>query len=94
MTALATVKVRTTRNKQIALGLLLLALLLMPLGTQVADQTYITNSRLFQFTQVFMLVALASNWNLTGGFIGYVNLPDNGCRYSLSALLTGRFERI
>jgi branched-chain amino acid transport system permease protein len=34
---------------------------------------WVTNSRLFSFTQMFLLIALASNWNLTGGFTGYVD---------------------
>ena len=90
MTALATLEqqARTTRNKQIALALLLLALLIMPLGTQVADQTWVTDSRLFQFTQVFMLIALASNWNLTGGFIGYVDF-GHAVFFGLGAYATG-----
>jgi branched-chain amino acid transport system permease protein len=57
----------------IALFLLVVALALMPLATRIEDQTWVTNSRLLQFTQMFMLITLASNWNLTAGFIGYVD---------------------
>lgn len=37
------------------------------------DKKLVTNSLLFSFTQLFMLITLASNWNLTGGFTGYVD---------------------
>lgn len=33
----------------------------------------VTNSTLLAFTQVFFLIILASNWNLTGGFTGYID---------------------
>ena len=33
----------------------------------------VTNSTLLGFTQVFMLAILASSWNLTGGFTGYID---------------------
>ncbi|MBK5268660.1 MAG: branched-chain amino acid ABC transporter permease [Acidimicrobiia bacterium] len=56
------------------LGLLLLGLAVMPLVPDwFPDQSWVTNSRLFSFTQMFMLITLASNWNLTGGFAGYVD---------------------
>jgi branched-chain amino acid transport system permease protein len=57
---------------RIALLIAVLAsLLVLPL---LRDQVgWVTNSRLFSFTQMFMLIALASNWNLTGGFTGYVD---------------------
>ncbi len=37
------------------------------------DGGFVTNSLLFSFTQMFMLITLASSWNLTGGFTGYVD---------------------
>ncbi len=56
------------------IGLMVLvvaSLLAMPL---LKDQVgWVTNSRIFSFTQMFMLIALASNWNLTGGFTGYID---------------------
>lgn len=53
------------------IALIVASLFAMPL---LKDQVgWITNSRLFSFTQMFMLIALASNWNLTGGFTGYVD---------------------
>jgi len=53
------------------MALVVASLVAMPL---LRDQVgWITNSRLFSFTQMFMLIALASNWNLTGGFTGYVD---------------------
>ena len=33
----------------------------------------VTNSTLLAFTQMFTLVILASSWNLTGGFTGYID---------------------
>jgi len=63
-----------SRRRHWLLPTLLMALLLLPLVQAVfPDQTYVSNSRLFQFTQMFMLVALATGWNLTGGIMGYVD---------------------
>ncbi|HSM71141.1 MAG TPA: hypothetical protein VK851_06330, partial [Anaerolineales bacterium] len=33
----------------------------------------VTNSTLLIFTQLFILIILASSWNLTGGFTGYID---------------------
>lgn len=56
------------------LGAMVGVLALIPLASTVfPDQSFVTNSLLFRFTQMFMLVTLASNWNLTGGFTGYVD---------------------
>ncbi|MDH3539881.1 MAG: branched-chain amino acid ABC transporter permease [Acidimicrobiia bacterium] len=55
----------------VALVVVVASLALMPLLNGRVE--WVTNSRLFSFTQMFMLIALASNWNLTGGFIGYVD---------------------
>jgi len=72
-----------------ALPALLLAFLLLPLVQVVApDQTFVTNSRLFQFTQMFMLISLASAWNLTGGFMGYVDF-GHAVFFGLGAYGTG-----
>ena len=53
------------------MALIVASLIAMPLLKDNVD--WVTNSRLFSFTQMFMLIALASNWNLTGGFTGYVD---------------------
>ena len=37
------------------------------------DKKPVTSSDLLSWTQVFILIILASNWNLTGGFIGYID---------------------
>lgn len=37
------------------------------------EENPVTNSTLLTFTQIFILVILASNWNLTGGFTGYID---------------------
>jgi branched-chain amino acid transport system permease protein len=57
-------------------GIILLVgvLLAIPLPRLLFPESKtITNSLLFSFTQLFMLVTLASDWNLTGGFTGYVD---------------------
>lgn len=57
-----------------ALVLLLIALFALPLPRLFfPDQKTITNSLLLSLTQMFTLAILASNWNLTGGFTGYVD---------------------
>ncbi len=52
------------------------------------DANLISNSLLFSFTQMFMLVTLASNWNLTGGFTGYVDF-GHAVFFGLGAYGTG-----
>ncbi|MDH3943162.1 MAG: branched-chain amino acid ABC transporter permease [Anaerolineae bacterium] len=37
------------------------------------DEKPVTNATLLTFTQMFILIILASNWNLTGGFTGYID---------------------
>lgn len=72
-------------------GLLLLVVVLLayPLLQIVApDSDLVNNSRLFSFTQMFMLVTLASNWNLTGGFTGYVDF-GHAVFFGLGAYGTG-----
>lgn len=72
-----------------ALLLLVLALLAMPLIQVVApEKKWVTNSLLFSFTQLFMLITLASNWNLTGGFTGYVDF-GHAVFFGLGAYGTG-----
>jgi branched-chain amino acid transport system permease protein len=41
--------------------------------TYLVEKKPVTNSVLLSFTQMFTLIILASNWNLTGGFTGYVD---------------------
>ena len=48
-------------------ALLILVAGLSALPLQASD------SRLFTFTQMFMAITIASSWNLTGGFTGYVD---------------------
>ncbi len=70
---------------------LLVILSLLPLVMTVfPDQKWITNSRLFSFTQMFMLITLASNWNLTGGFTGYVDF-GHAVFFGIGAYGTGIF---
>lgn len=41
--------------------------------TYLIEEKPVTSARLLAFTQVFILIILASNWNLTGGFTGYID---------------------
>ena len=64
-------------------------LLLLPLLGFIAPSSgLVTNSLLFSLTQMFMLVALASNWNLVGGFTGYVDF-GHAAFFGLGAYSTG-----
>jgi branched-chain amino acid transport system permease protein len=69
--------------------LLLLFFLALPLPQFLApERKLVTNSLLFSFTQMFMLVTLASNWNLTGGFTGYIDF-GHAVFFGLGAYGTG-----
>ncbi|MFQ5616759.1 MAG: branched-chain amino acid ABC transporter permease, partial [Anaerolineales bacterium] len=69
--------------------LLFLLLLALPLPQFIApERKLVTNSLLFSFTQMFMLITLASNWNLTGGFTGYVDF-GHAVFFGLGAYGTG-----
>jgi len=71
------------------LGLLVVFLLVLPLLRIVApDSRLVTNSLLFSLTQMFMLVTLASNWNLFSGFTGYVDF-GHVAFFGLGAYSTG-----
>ncbi len=54
-----------------------LLLALLPLARWIAPESgladFFNNSRLFSFTQMLGLIWFASNWNLTGGFTGYID---------------------
>lgn len=72
-----------------ALGLLIVALLALPVPQFIApERKLVTNSLIFSFTQMFMLVTLASNWNITGGFAGYVDF-GHAVFFGLGAYGTG-----
>ena len=69
--------------------LLLLFLIALPLvQTFAPERKLVSNSLLFSFTQLFMLITLASNWNLTGGFTGYVDF-GHAVFFGLGAYGTG-----
>ncbi len=60
--------------KRWVLLLVVVLLLALPLPNLfLPDRKLVTNSLLFSFTQLFMLITLASDWNLTGGFTGYID---------------------
>lgn len=70
-------------------GLIILILLALPLLQYVpSEETIVSNALLFSFTQMFMLVTLASNWNLTGGFTGYIDF-GHAVFFGLGAYGTG-----
>lgn len=72
-----------------ALVLLLLFLFALPVVQFLApERKLVTNSLLFSFTQLFMLITMASNWNLTGGFTGYVDF-GHAVFFGLGAYGTG-----
>ncbi len=68
---------------------LVLLLLLYPVPYLLDnDSDFVNPSRLLSFTQMFMLITLASNWNLTGGFTGYVDF-GHAVFFGLGAYGTG-----
>lgn len=80
---------RRYRMGRWGLLLILLFLFALPLPQFIApDRKLISNSDLFSFTQMFMLITLASNWNLTGGFTGYIDF-GHAVFFGLGAYGTG-----
>ncbi|MCP4416458.1 MAG: branched-chain amino acid ABC transporter permease [Chloroflexi bacterium] len=72
-----------------SLLLLILILLTIPVVQMVApEKKWVTNSLLFSFTQMFTLITLSSNWNLTGGFTGYIDF-GHAVFFGLGAYGTG-----
>ncbi|MDX1414327.1 MAG: branched-chain amino acid ABC transporter permease [Candidatus Promineifilaceae bacterium] len=68
---------------------LLIFLFLLPVVQIIApERKLVSNSLLFSFTQLFMLITLANNWNLTGGFTGYVDF-GHAVFFGLGAYGTG-----
>lgn len=71
------------------IGVITVLLLLYPLlGYVNPESEWVNNSRLFALTQMFMLITLASNWNLTGGFTGYIDF-GHAVFFGLGAYGTG-----
>jgi len=73
---MATLTLTWQRHRLGRWGLLLGVLLLLALPLPqflVPQRNLVTDSLLFSFTQMFILITLASNWNLTGGLTGYVD---------------------
>ncbi len=69
--------------------LILLALLALPVIQYLwPERKLVSNSLLFSFTQLFMLIILSSNWNLTGGFTGYIDF-GHAVFFGLGAYGTG-----
>ncbi|GMQ78323.1 MAG: branched-chain amino acid ABC transporter permease [Anaerolineae bacterium] len=72
-----------------ALIIVALALFALPLAQIIVpERKLVTNSLLFSFTQMFMLVTMASNWNLTGGYTGYIDF-GHAVFFGLGAYGTG-----
>lgn len=84
--------VQLWQNRALRLGsllLLVLAMLALPLPQfLLEDSDLVTNSLLFSFTQMFMLVTLTSNWNLIGGYTGYIDF-GHAVFFGLGAYGTG-----
>ncbi|MFQ5399878.1 MAG: branched-chain amino acid ABC transporter permease [Anaerolineae bacterium] len=75
--------------KRWLLSLLLIGMAALPLPALFApERKLVTNSLLFSFTQLFMLITLSSNWNLTGGFTGYIDF-GHAVFFGLGAYGTG-----
>ncbi|MEM8857400.1 MAG: branched-chain amino acid ABC transporter permease [Chloroflexota bacterium] len=71
--------------------ILVILLLLVPaVQWYFPERHLVTNSTLFQLTQMFMLITLASNWNLTGGFTGYIDF-GHAVFFGIGAYGTGIF---
>jgi len=70
------------------IGLLAMFLLLPLLSFIAPFNNLVTNSLLFSLTQMFMLITLASNWNLVGGFTGYFDF-GHAVFFGLGAYSTG-----
>jgi len=68
------------------LAVLVVALAVLPL---LRDSTgFVSDSRLFTMTQMFMAITVASSWNLTGGFTGYVDF-GHAAWFGIGAYGTG-----
>ncbi|MEM7800051.1 MAG: branched-chain amino acid ABC transporter permease [Chloroflexota bacterium] len=72
--------------------LILLLLALPAVQWYFPERKLVTNSTLFQLTQMFMLITLASNWNLTGGFTGYIDF-GHAVFFGIGAYGTGILMR-
>lgn len=73
------VAARATRRTRIlfrpwVLATIVAGLFALPLPALLGwEQDFVNNSLLFSMTQMFMLIVLTSDWNLTSGFTGYVD---------------------
>jgi len=81
-----------TTLRKVSFGLLVVAIVglaaLPMIQRYSTDGGFVTNSMLFNFTQMFMLIIVASSWNLTGGFTGYVDF-GHGVWFGIGAYGTG-----
>jgi len=72
-------------------GMAVVVLAIMPIFVvERGQEGFVTNSLLFSFTQMFMMIAMASSWNLTGGFTGYVDF-GHAVWFGIGAYGTGVF---
>ena len=69
------VDARRRRSRGIVAAVVLVLLILLPLGRPVIGGTF--NYVMQIATIVMMWVALATSWNLIGGFAGYISLGNN-----------------
>ena len=63
------------KKELIIVGILLLALLLYPLLPIITGSNYNYSLHLLLFT--FLYIAMASSWNILGGYTGYISLGHN-----------------
>ena len=72
-------------------GMAVVVLAIMPIFVvERGQEGFVTNSLLFSFTLMFMMIAMASSWNLTGGFTGYVDF-GHAVWFGIGAYGTGVF---
>lgn len=80
---------RKNRLYRWVLSLIVIFLFIMPLLSSVElIGDLVTGSLLFSLTQMFMVITLASNWNLISGFTGYVDF-GHVTFFGLGAYATG-----
>ncbi len=83
------ISIRKHRLVRWGISLILFFLFILPLLSSVeVIGERVTGSLLFSLTQMFMVITLASNWNLISGFTGYVDF-GHITFFGLGAYATG-----
>jgi branched-chain amino acid transport system permease protein len=76
------------RRAGTAIGVSALLVLLAVLPLLRDSTSFVSDSRLFTMTQMFMAITIASSWNLTGGFTGYIDF-GHAAWFGIGAYGTG-----